>query len=124
MSAPFRIYNTLSRSVEDFTPIEAGHVGLYVCGMTVYDRAHVGHARAFVVFDSFVRYLRHRGWRVTFVRNFTDVDDKIIARAAERDMEPMDLALENIAAYHDDVDALGLIRPDHEPRVSTTIEGI
>ena len=124
MAAPFRIYNTLSRRVEDFEPVRPGHVGLYVCGMTVYDRAHVGHARAFVVFDTFVRYLRHRGWDVTFVRNFTDVDDKIIQRAAERDMDPMALSRENIAAYHEDVDALGLIRPDHEPRVSESIEDI
>ncbi len=124
MPAPFRIYNTLSRGVEDFEPVRPGHIGLYVCGMTVYDRAHVGHARAFVVFDTFVRYLRHRGWDVTFVRNFTDVDDKIIVRAAERDMDPMELSRENIAAYHDDVDALGLVRPDHEPRVSESIDDI
>ncbi|MFP6685822.1 MAG: cysteine--tRNA ligase, partial [Polyangiaceae bacterium] len=76
MAAPFRIYNSLSRSVEDFAPQKEGHVGLYVCGMTVYDHIHVGHARAMVVFDSFVLYLRHRGWNVHFVRNFTDVDDK------------------------------------------------
>ena len=124
MPAPFRIYNTLSRRVEDFEPVRPGHVGLYVCGMTVYDRAHVGHARAFVVFDSFVRYLRHREWEVTFVRNFTDVDDKIIKRANERGMEPIALAEENIALYHQDADALGLLHPEHEPRVSECIDDI
>ena len=81
MAAPFRIYNTLSKKIEDFAPITAGEVRLYVCGMTVYDHAHVGHARAMVVFDAFARYLRHRGWKVQFIRNFTDVDDKIIQRA-------------------------------------------
>ena len=83
MAQPFRLYNTLSRQVEPFSPITPGAVSLYVCGMTVYDHAHVGHARAMVVFDTFVRWLRFRGWAVTFVRNFTDVDDKINARSRE-----------------------------------------
>ena len=81
MAAPFRIYNTRTRSVEPFVPQAEGRVGLYVCGMTVYDHLHVGHARAMVVFDTFVRWLRYRGWDVRFVRNFTDIDDKIIRRA-------------------------------------------
>jgi len=110
MAEPFSIYNTLSRSVEPFEPIEPGKIGLYVCGMTVYDHAHVGHARAMVVFDAFVRYLRHRGWDVTFVRNFTDVDDKIIKRAAELGEAPLELA--------------GLVPPDEEPRVSQRIDDI
>ena len=121
MGHPFRIYNTLSRTVEDFVPIQPGKVKLYVCGMTVYDDCHVGHACAMVVFDTFVRYLRHRDWDVLFVRNFTDVDDKIIARAAERGMEPMALAEKYIRHFHRDADALGLIRPDHEPKVSECI---
>jgi cysteinyl-tRNA synthetase len=124
MAAPFRIYNTLSRKVEDFVPIEPGKLGLYVCGMTVYDQQHVGHARAMVVFDAFVRYLRHRGWQVTFVRNFTDVDDKIILRAAERGIEPAVLAQGFIDDFHEDVRLLGLVRPDHEPRVTTSIDTI
>ncbi len=124
MPAPFRIYNTLSRTVEDFTPVREGHVGIYVCGMTVYDHIHVGHARAMVVFDAFVRYLRHREWDVTFVRNFTDVDDKIIARANEVGKDPVALAAEYIGHFHDDVAALGLERPDREPKVSETIDGI
>jgi cysteinyl-tRNA synthetase len=124
MANPFRIYNTLSRTVEDFVPQTPGSVGIYVCGMTVYDRSHVGHARAMVVFDSFVRYLRHRGWNVTFVRNFTDVDDKIIRRAAELNEDPLALAGRFIDVFHEDMDALGLERPDHEPRVSRSIEDI
>ena len=92
--------------------------------MTVYDHIHVGHGRAMVVFDAFSRYLRHRGWKVTFVRNFTDVDDKIIRRALERSEAPMDLAERFIDAFHQDTDALGLTRPDLEPRVSTSMPSI
>ena len=124
MAQPFRLYNTLSRTIEDFAPIDAGKIRLYVCGMTVYDHCHIGHARAMVVFDAFVRYLRHRDWDVTFVRNFTDVDDKIIVRSAETGEEPLALAQRYIDAFHEDVDNLGLIRPDQEPRVSTSIDDI
>ena len=88
MPTQFRLYDTRTRKVDDFTPQEPGKVGIYVCGMTVYDRSHVGHARAMVVFDSFSRWLRHEGWAVRFVRNFTDIDDKIIARAAARSAAP------------------------------------
>jgi cysteinyl-tRNA synthetase len=118
------LYNTLSRSVEDFTPLKPGHIGLYVCGMTVYDLCHAGHARAMVTFDTFVRYLRYRGWSVKFVRNFTDVDDKIIKRAAEQGVEPLALAQQQIDFFHEDVRALGLMDPDEEPRVSTSIGDI
>ena len=83
MPANFRLYNTLSKEIENFQPLVPGEIKLYVCGVTVYDHAHVGHGRAMVVFDAFVRYLRYRGWKVRFVRNFTDVDDKINARAKE-----------------------------------------
>ncbi len=121
---PFRIYNTLERKLVDFEPLEPGKVSLYVCGMTVYDDCHVGHARAMVVFDTFVRYLRHRGWEVTFVRNFTDVDDKIIKRAAERGMEPLELANHYIERFHKDLEGLGAVTPDHEPRVSTSMDAI
>jgi cysteinyl-tRNA synthetase len=124
MAAPFSLYNTLSRTVEAFEPIEAGHVKLYVCGMTVYDECHVGHARAMVVFDTFVRYLRHRGWKVTFVRNITDVDDKIIDRAKQRGEEPLALAERFIDAFHQNMTGLGAIAPDHEPRVTTSIDDI
>jgi cysteinyl-tRNA synthetase len=122
--APFRLHNTLTRQVEDFVPQEEGHVGLYVCGMTVYDDCHVGHARAMVTFDTFTRYLRHRGWDVTFVRNFTDVDDKIIQRAKESGEAPLDLANRFIARFHEDMAALGLEEPTHAPRVSTSMPKI
>ncbi|MBL4688825.1 MAG: cysteine--tRNA ligase [Nannocystaceae bacterium] len=124
MPPGFRLHNTRSRKLEEFTPLQPGKIGLYVCGMTVYDRAHVGHARAMVVFDTFVRYLRHRGWEVTFVRNFTDVDDKIIRKAAEEGIEASALAEREIQAFHRDVDAMGLARPDIEPRVTTSIDQI
>jgi cysteinyl-tRNA synthetase len=124
MAAPFRLHNTLSRKVEEFEPLVPGQVGLYVCGMTVYDDCHVGHARAMVVFDTFSRYLRHRGWQVKFVRNFTDVDDKIIDRANERGVTAAELAQSYIDRFHADVDRLGLERPDAEPRVSTSMAPI
>jgi cysteinyl-tRNA synthetase len=124
MPASFSIYNTLTRKVEPFEPQVPGEIGLYVCGMTVYAPIHVGHARAMVTFDTFVRYLRFRGWKVTFVRNFTDVDDKIIARANEAGVDPAAWAQRYIDEFHRDVAALGLVQPDHEPRVSTSIEAI
>lgn len=124
MPQPFRLYNTLSRKVEDFVPIEAGKVRLYVCGMTVYDHCHVGHARAMVVFDAFTRYLRHRGWDVTFVRNFTDVDDKIIARANDKGQDPLAFAQHFIDEFHTEMKALGLELPTHEPRVSESMDAI
>jgi len=124
MADGFRLHNTRTRKLEEFSPLQPGKVGIYVCGMTVYDRAHVGHARAMVVFDTFVRYLRMRGWEVTFVRNFTDVDDKIIRRASEQGIEPAALAEREIEAFHADVDAMGLARPDIEPRVTTSIDNI
>ncbi len=120
----FRIYNSLSRTMEDFVPLEPGKIKLYVCGMTVYDHAHVGHARAMVVFDAFVRYLRSSGWEVTFVRNFTDVDDKIIRRAKELGEEPLALAERYIKSFTKDANDLGLLSPDSEPRVSTSIPDI
>ncbi|MCZ7678319.1 MAG: cysteine--tRNA ligase [Sandaracinaceae bacterium] len=124
MAAPFRLSNTLTRTVEDFRPREPGKVGLYVCGMTVYDDAHVGHARAMVTFDMVTRYLRHRGWDVTFVRNYTDVDDKIIDRALERGEDPLALANRYIASFEEDVANLGLLKPSYEPRVTQTIPEI
>jgi cysteinyl-tRNA synthetase len=124
MPEPFRLFNTLTRKIEDFEPLEPGKVGLYVCGMTVYDHIHVGHARAMVVFDAFVRYLRHRSWEVRFVRNFTDVDDKIIDRAKQAGIAWNELAQHHIEAFYQDIDALGLARPDEEPRVSTSMEAI
>ena len=119
-----QLYNTLSRSLEDFQPIEPGKVRIYVCGMTTYDYCHIGHARAMMSFDVVVRYLRHAGYEVTYVRNHTDVDDKIIARAAELGEPPLALSARFIDALDQDLDALGLIRPDIAPKVSEHIDGI
>ncbi len=124
MPTPFRLYNTKTRTVEDFVPQQPGKIGIYLCGMTVYDRTHVGHARAMVVFDTLIRWLRHEGWAVSFVRNFTDIDDKIIARAEKLGITPDKLAQDEIDSFHADMDALGLARPDHEPRVTQTIDDI
>jgi cysteinyl-tRNA synthetase len=118
---PIRIYNTLTRKKELLQPLEEGHVKLYVCGITSYDYCHIGHARSFLVFDMIVRYLRFRGYRVTFVRNFTDIDDKIINRANERNEKPEDLANRFIQEFYTDTDRLGILRPDLEPRATEHI---
>ncbi|MDL2275924.1 cysteine--tRNA ligase [Desulfosarcina sp. OttesenSCG-928-G10] len=119
-----RVYNTLTKSKETFVPKIPGKVGIYVCGPTVYDFSHVGHARSVVVFDVVVRYLRAAGYQVTYVRNFTDVDDKIIRRAQETGTDSRSLADRFIAAFHQDMDALGVLRPDLEPRVTDHIDDI
>jgi cysteinyl-tRNA synthetase len=113
-----RIYNTLSRELETFRPLEPGHVRMYVCGMTIYDLCHVGHARMMMAFDVVYRWLRASGYRVTYVRNITDIDDKIIKRALERSMPIRALTDEMIAAMHADIGALGIERPTHEPRAT------
>lgn len=112
------IYDTLRRSKEAFQPITPGEVKLYVCGVTIYDYCHIGHARTYVAFDVVVRYLRAKGFKVTYVRNITDVDDKIIRRAHENG-EAIDAVTERYTkAMHDDFDALNLLRPDIEPTVT------
>jgi cysteinyl-tRNA synthetase len=113
-----RIYNTLSRAVETFTPIEPGHARMYVCGITVYDYCHIGHARANVAFDVVQRWLRASGLRVTFVRNITDIDDKIIRRAVENGESIRGLTQRMIDAMYEDFDAMGIERPDHDPRAT------
>jgi cysteinyl-tRNA synthetase len=118
MSSTLRIYNTLTRAVEPFTPIEPGHVRMYVCGMTIYDLCHVGHARMMMAFDVVQRWLRASGYRVTYVRNITDIDDKIIKRAVERGISIRELTDEMIAAMHRDIGTLGVERPTHEPRAT------
>ncbi len=116
-----KIYNSLTRSKETFEPIVPGRVRMYVCGMTVYDYCHIGHARVLVVFDVVYRVLRHLGYDVTYVRNITDIDDKIINRAADNG-ETVDALTERfIVAMHEDADALGVLRPDLEPRATETI---
>ena len=113
-----RIHNTLSRALEDFSPLVPGQVRMYVCGMTIYDLCHVGHARMMMAFDTVQRWLAASGYEVTFVRNITDIDDKIIKRAVERGITIRQLTDEMIAAMHRDLDALGLQRPTHEPRAT------
>ncbi|MDT8999158.1 cysteine--tRNA ligase [Paucibacter sp. APW11] len=113
-----RIYNTLTRAVEVFVPIEPGHVRMYVCGMTIYDLCHIGHARMMMAFDIVQRWLKASGYRVTYVRNITDIEDKIIKRALERGISIRELTDEMIAAMHRDIGALGVERPTHEPRAT------
>jgi cysteinyl-tRNA synthetase len=113
-----KIYNTTGREKQAFLPIEPGRVRMYVCGMTVYDYCHLGHARVMVVFDMVARWLRASDYAVTYVRNITDIDDKIIRRAAENGESMRALTDRFIAAMHQDADALGVLRPDHEPRAT------
>ncbi|AWI73885.1 cysteine--tRNA ligase [Parazoarcus communis] len=118
------IYNSLTRKKEHFQPIDAGKVRMYVCGMTVYDYCHLGHARVMVVFDMVTRWLRASGLDVTYVRNITDIDDKIIRRAQENGESIRALTDRFIAAMHEDADALGVLRPDHEPRAMDYVAGM
>jgi cysteinyl-tRNA synthetase len=113
-----RIHNTLTRATEVFEPIEPGHARLYVCGITIYDLCHMGHARFMLAFDVAQRWLKTLGYRVTYVRNITDIDDKIIRRAGERNMSIRALTDEMIAALQQDTDALGLERPTAQPRAT------
>lgn len=113
-----KIYNTLAREKQTFVPIEPGRVRMYVCGMTVYDYCHVGHARVVVVFDMVQRWLRASGYDVTYVRNITDIDDKIIKRSVENGETMSALTTRFIDAMHEDFAALGTQRPDHEPRAT------
>jgi cysteinyl-tRNA synthetase len=121
---PIRVYNSGKRAVEPLVPREPGRVGMYVCGMTVYDLCHIGHARAMITFDVVFRYLRHRGYDVVFVRNHTDVDDKIIARARERGEDPLALSARYIQALDEDLAGFGLLPPTIQPRVSDHIPQI
>jgi cysteinyl-tRNA synthetase len=113
-----RIYNTLSRDVQEFTPLVPGHVRMYVCGMTIYDLCHIGHARMMMAFDVVQRWLRARGYQVTYVRNITDIDDKIIKRAVERGITIRALTDEMIVAMRQDIGALGIEPPTLEPRAT------
>jgi cysteinyl-tRNA synthetase len=113
-----KIYNSMSREKQEFKPINAGKIGMYVCGITIYDLCHIGHGRTFVSFDMIVRYLRYLGYEVNFQRNITDVDDKIIKRAAENN-ESCDALTERLTAeMHKDFDALNMVRPDFEPKAT------
>jgi cysteinyl-tRNA synthetase len=116
-----RIYNTMSSQKEPFEPLEPGRVHMYVCGITAYDFCHVGHARSAIVFDVIYRYLQYRGFHVVCVRNFTDVDDKIIKRAQEEGTNAQTIAEHYIGAFYEDMDQLGVARPNYEPRATQFI---
>ena len=119
-----QIYNTLSRKKECFEPIDPANVRMYVCGMTVYDYCHIGHARVMIVFDAVYRHLRAIGYPVTYVRNITDIDDKIIARANENGEHFLSLTERFIQAMHEDCEELKVLPPDIEPKATETIDGI
>lgn len=119
-----KIYNTLTRKKEEFQPRVPGKVGMYVCGMTVYDYCHIGHARVMVVFDTVARYFRHKGYELTYVRNITDIDDKIINRANENGEEFTALTQRFIDAMHEDERALNVLPPDIEPKATQSIPAI
>ncbi|CAI0454588.1 unnamed protein product [Linum tenue] len=120
----FRLYNAMSKTMEVFKPIVPGKVGMYVCGVTAYDLSHIGHARAAVVFDVLFRYLQHLGYEVTYVRNFTDIDDKIIKRANDLGEDPLSLSNRFCEEYIDDMNHLACLPPTHQPRVTEHMENI
>lgn len=118
------LYNSLTRKKEQFIPIQPGKIGMYVCGITVYDHCHLGHARSMVCFDVIVRFLRDQGYKVTYVRNITDIDDKIILRANERGVTIDQLTAQYIEAMNSDTKALGVLPPDKEPRATEHVATI
>ena len=124
MNSDLRLYDTMQREKRPLIPIEEGKLRMYVCGVTVYDLTHIGHARTFVTFDIITRYLRYLGYEITFVRNHTDIDDKIIKRANELNEDPLELAQRFIEALNEDMGELGVLKPTHEPKVSEHIDGI
>lgn len=115
------LYDTLDKKRKPFVPDEGRPVSMYVCGVTSYDYSHVGHARVYVAFDVLVRVLQHLGREVQYVRNFTDIDDKIIARAQEKGEDPLALSSRFIDEFHHDMDVLGCLRPHHEPKATDYI---
>ena len=119
-----RLYNTLTKRKEDFVALVPEKVGIYTCGITAYDSCHIGHARSAVVFDVIVRYLRYRGYGVTYIKNFTDVDDKIIDKAKAQGVGIADIAERFIAEHDRDMDALGVERPTEAPRATDNIDGM
>lgn len=119
-----QIFNTLSRQKEEFKPIHAGKIGMYVCGITIYDLCHIGHGRTFVAFDAISRYLRYLGYDLNYVRNVTDIDDKIIKRAIENNETVESLTNRMLTEMHKDFDALNILRPDSEPRATRHIAEI
>lgn len=119
-----KVYNTLTRTKEEFVPLEEGKVKMYVCGPTVYNYIHIGNARPFIIFDTLRRYLEYRGYDVTYVQNFTDVDDKIINRSHEEGISPEEVAAKYIKEYFVDCDGLGIKRATVHPQVTDNIQQI
>ncbi|MEE1169345.1 MAG: class I tRNA ligase family protein, partial [Anaerovoracaceae bacterium] len=119
-----KVYNTMTRQKEEFKPLHEGKVNMYVCGPTVYNFFHIGNARPFVVFDTLRKYLIYKGYDVTFVQNFTDVDDKIINRAKEEGLTAMEVADKYIEEYYKDAQAINVKKADVHPRVSETMDDI
>lgn len=119
-----KVYNTMTRRREELAPIQEGKLGIYVCGITVYDLCHIGHARSAVVFDTITKYLRFRGYGVTYVKNFTDVDDKIINKANAEHVTITDVSEKYICEHNRDMDALGIARPDVAPKATENIPGM
>ena len=119
-----RVFNDLTRQKEKLIPLKDNHFSIYVCGPTVYDLFHLGNARPFIVYDTLRRYLLYKGYDVTYVQNFTDIDDKVINRAQARDLSVKELAEEMIAEYYHDADNLNIMRADNHPRATETIDEI
>jgi cysteinyl-tRNA synthetase len=119
-----RVYNTMTKKKEEFVPLQKGKIGMYACGVTVYDLCHIGHARSAVVFDVIYRYLQYKGYEVTYVRNFTDVDDKIIKRAQEEGVSTDEIASRYIEEFYADMGALGLKEPTIEPKATEHIDAM
>jgi cysteinyl-tRNA synthetase len=117
-----RVYNTISSKKETFTPIEEGKVKMYACGVTVYDHCHIGHARSGIVFDTIYRYLRAKGYDVTFIKNFTDIDDKIIRKSQQEQIPWQAVGEKYIASFYEDMDALNILRPTYAPRATEHID--
>ena len=119
-----KLYNSLKKNLEEFKPIEDGSVSIYCCGVTVYDLCHLGHARSYIVWDVLRRFLIYKNYKVRFVQNFTDIDDKILKRAKEDNISMQEVSEKNIKEFHKDMDALGIIRPDSMPRATKNIFNI
>ncbi len=119
-----KLYNTLTGKKEPLVPVKEGKIGMYACGPTVYDYFHIGNARVFIIFDVLRRYLLYRGYEVTFVQNFTDIDDKVINRAAQMGITVQELAERFIAAYQEDAEALGILPADYHPKATDFIPQI
>ena len=123
-ATPLKIFNTLRRVKEEFRPLTPGQVRMYVCGVTVYDASHIGHARSAIVFDVIRRYLLFKGYQVRFIKNFTDVDDKIIRRAQREGVSASEIAERYIEEFHRDMEAIGVLRADVEPRATEHIDAM